>query len=97
MAYRDFFNINDMQLIIDICLNQIQREKKEDTRVSILKAIDTIMDHRMFKQYPYNLDSIQETVNELILYEDESKPYSDKERECLSKLNMKFQLNKLEK
>ena len=30
---KDFFNINDMNLLLDICLREIQREKKPSTRV----------------------------------------------------------------
>jgi len=55
--------------------------------------IETIMDHEMYRTYPYKLDDIREIINELILYEDESAGgYSDKEKEYIAKLNLKFQM-----
>mmetsp|Transcript_38106 Transcript_38106/g.36463 ORF Transcript_38106/g.36463 Transcript_38106/m.36463 type:complete len:90 (+) Transcript_38106:366-635(+) len=86
-----------MQLIIDICLDHLEREKNPDTRVQILKALDTIIEHRMFRQYPYNLETLQQTIYEMILFEDEEKTggYSIKEREWMSTLNLKFELMKL--
>jgi hypothetical protein len=50
------------------------------------------MDHTEFKRYPYKLEDIEQTVYEIILYEDDGSKggYSIKERECLSKLNLKF-------
>ena len=52
------------------------------------------MDHEMYRTYPYKLDDIREIINELILYEDEALGggYSDKEKEYISKLNLKFQM-----
>ena len=84
--------MNDLQLIIDICLDHIQKEKESETRVQILKALDTIVDHKMFRQFPYNLDALKETIYDMILFEDEEKTggYSPKEREWMSSLNMKF-------
>ena len=54
--------------------------------------IETIMDHEMYRTYPYKLDDIRDIINELILYEDEALGggYSDKEKEYISKLNLKF-------
>jgi Protein of unknown function (DUF2013) len=69
---KDFFNNNDLNILLDICLREIQTEKDSNIRVQILRMIETIMDHWMYKQYPYKLEDIRDTVNELILYEDES-------------------------
>lgn len=90
---KDFLNINDLNVLLDICLREIQTEKNPDIRVQILRMIEIIMDHEMYKMYPYKLDDIRETINELILYEDESVEgggYSIKEKACISKLNLKF-------
>lgn len=48
----------------------------------------------MFKQYPYRVDSIRETLQELILYEEEEVTggYSLKEKEWIAKLNLLFQI-----
>ena len=55
--------------------------------------IETIIDHEMYKMYPYKLDDVKETIDELILYEDESTGgYSMKEKESIAKLNLKFQM-----
>ena len=55
--------------------------------------IETIIDHEMYKMYPYKLDDVKETIDELILYEDESTSgYSMKEKESIAKLNLKFQM-----
>ena len=55
--------------------------------------IETIMDHEMYKTYPYKLDDIRDTITELILYEDESTGgYSIKEMESIAKINLKFQM-----
>jgi hypothetical protein len=90
---KDFFNINDLNVLLDICLREIQTEKDPNVRVQILRMIETIIDHDMYKQYPYKLDDIRDTVNELVLYEDESQGgYSIKEKEFISKLNLKFQM-----
>ena len=63
-------------------------------RVQILRMIETIMDHEMYRTYPYKLDDIRDIINELILYEDEAQGggYCDKEKEYISKLNLKFQM-----
>lgn len=88
---KDFFNINDLNVLLDICLREIQTEKDASVRVQILRMIETIMDHSMYKQYPYKLEDIRDTVNELILYEDDANSeYSMKEKESIAKLNMKF-------
>ena len=91
---QDFFNINDLNVLLDICLQEIQREKDNDVRVQILRMIETIMDHEMYRTYPYKLDDIRDIINELILYEDEAQGggYSDKEKEYISRLNLKFQM-----
>lgn len=34
--------------------------------------IETIMDHEMYRTYPYKLEDIREILYELILYEDEA-------------------------
>jgi hypothetical protein len=57
--------------------------------------IETILDHEMYRTYPYKLDVTRDTIEELILYEDESAPgggYSQKEKESIAKLNLKFQM-----
>ena len=79
-------------MLLDICLREIQTEKDSSVRVQILRMIETIMDNKMYKDYPYKLDDNKETVNELILYEDESSGYSIKEKESIAKLNLKFQM-----
>ena len=89
---KNFFNVNDLSVLLDICLREIQTEKDSSVRVQILRMIETIMDNKMYKDYPYKLDDIKETVNELILYEDESSGYSIKEKESIAKLNLKFQM-----
>ncbi len=87
---KEYFNINDMYLLLDICLQQITRQKKHEVRVQILRLIDSIIDNPMFRNYPYKVDDIKQTIEELII-EDEGN-YSQKERECLAKLNLKFQI-----
>ena len=57
--------------------------------MQILRMIDTIMDHDSYRKYPYKMEDIRDTVNELILYEDECG-YSVKEKESIAKLNLKF-------
>ena len=53
--------------------------------------IETIMDHEKYRQYPYKLENIRETLHELIMFEDESNGgYSVKEREYIALLNLKF-------
>ena len=54
--------------------------------------IDTILGHDMYRRYPYKVEDIKETLMELILYEDESQGggYSQKEREYIARLNLKF-------
>ena len=52
--------------------------------------IETIMDHEIYKQYPYKFDEVKETINELILYEDDASGSSFKEKEAIAKLNLKF-------
>ena len=89
---RDFFNVNDLSVLLDICLREIQTEKDSSIRVQILRMIETIMDHPMYKEYPYKLEDIRDTMNELILYESDETPYSIKERESIAKLNLKFQI-----
>ncbi|TNV79018.1 hypothetical protein FGO68_gene2123 [Halteria grandinella] len=90
---KDFFNINDLNLLLDICLREIQTEKDPNVRVQILRMIETIMDHEQYKTYPYKLDDIRDTVNELILSEDEENgAYTIKEKESIAKLNLKFQI-----
>lgn len=82
-----------MNLILDICLREIQREKVPNTRVQILRAIEAILDNKKFQTYPYKLDDIRQTINELIMYEEESVGgYSIKEKECIARLNLKFQI-----
>ena len=90
-ASRDFFNINDLNVLLDICLREIQTEKVTEVRVQILRTIETIIDHEMYRTYPYKLDDIREIIHELILYEDEaSGGYSQKEHEYIAILNLKF-------
>lgn len=90
----DFFNTNDLHVLLDICLREIQTEKNPVVRTQILRMIETIMDHDMYKKYPYKLDDIRDTINELILYEpeEEENQYSMKEKEYIAKLNLKFQM-----
>jgi hypothetical protein len=90
-----FFNNNDLNYILDICLNEIQREKNTDTRVQILKAIDNIVENKKFRERPYNMNGIQQVVKDLILEEEDNGGYSEKEKEWLSNLNLKFEMMKL--
>jgi hypothetical protein len=89
---RDFFNVNDLSVLLDICLREIQTEKDASIRVQILRMVETIMDHPVYQEYPYKLEDIRDTINELILYEDDASPYSIKEKESIAKLNLKFQI-----
>jgi hypothetical protein len=90
---RDFFNTNDLNVLLDICLREIQTERDEAIRVQILRTVETIMDHHAYRQYPYKLEDIRDTINELVLFEDElHAPYSVKERESIAKINLKFQM-----
>ena len=89
---RDFFNVNDLSVLLDICLREIQSEKDSSIRVQILRMIETIIEHPVYKEYPYKLEDIRDTINELILYESEEAPYSIKERESIAKINLKFQM-----
>jgi len=57
-ASADFFNINDLHFLLDICLTNIERQRDPETRVQILKAIENILDNSMFKNYPYKVDDI---------------------------------------
>lgn len=77
---------------MDICLREIQREKAPHVRAMILKVMGTILEQPMFKQHPYKVEDIKETVYELILYEDEDHGYSLKEREELTMLNLQFEM-----
>ncbi len=90
-ASHDFFNINDLNVLMDICLREIYTEKVTEVRVQILRMIETIMDHDMYRTYPYKLEDIREVIHELILYEDEATGgYSQKEHEYIAILNLKF-------
>lgn len=56
--------------------------------------IDTIMENSTFIKYPYKIEDISDTINELILYEDETNGgYSMKEKEWIIRLNLKFQVS----
>jgi len=45
----------------------------------------------MYRRYPYKLDDVKEIIYELIQFEDESSGgYSQKEKEYLAILNLKF-------
>jgi Protein of unknown function (DUF2013) len=91
----DFFNSNDLNVLLDICLREIQTEREASVRTQILRMVETIMDHGMYRKYPYKLEDIRDMVNELILYEPEEDgigTYSVKEREYIAKLNLKFQM-----
>lgn len=61
----------------------------------MLKVIYTIMEHEMFKQFPYRVENVVETIQELILYEEDDNQggYSIKEKEWIAKLNLLFQMN----
>lgn len=84
-----------MNILLDICLREIQTEKEPSIRIQILRMVETIMDHAVYRKYPYKLEDIRDMVTELILYEpgeDEQGSYSVKEREYIAKLNLKFQM-----
>ena len=93
-ASEEFFNINDLNLLLDICLREIQRQKHASTRAQILRMIDTIISHHMYKKYPHKVGDVKQTIHELILYEDDMDGggYSLKEKEYIAKLNLKFQV-----
>ena len=40
---KNFFNNNDMNLLLDICVVEVQRQKSEKVRIQILKVIYSIM------------------------------------------------------
>ena len=39
----NFFNINDMNLLLDICVQEVQKQKQEKVRIQIMKVMDSIL------------------------------------------------------
>ena len=73
----NFFNENDIDIILGICLRELATPNPSRTRLQILKVLNLILEHTTYLQfYKDKLPGIRTTIEEQILYEDESAQYS---------------------
>ncbi len=92
---KDFFNINDIHLLIDVTIKSINTEKNTDTREWILRVIEDILSSETYKEFPHKKEDVEETITNLILLEEDDCGYSFREREVISRINLKMQMEKL--
>ena len=92
-----YFNVNDLNLILDILLREVTTTVSSKTRVQLLKLLEIVLDNDIYREDKYRIDDVEEMIQEQILYEEEEeagKKYSESELECIASLNQFFQIEK---
>ena len=85
-----YFNINDLDLLMDILLREATTNTNSKTRIQILKLMEVVLDNEIYREHKYRMEDVEEMVQECILYEEEEsqeKKYGDAELECIATLN----------
>ena len=87
-----YFNINDINLILDILLREVATNTQGKTRVELYKLMETVLDSEIYREYKYRQEDVEQIIQELIIYEDEDteKRYDQNELECIATLNQFF-------
>lgn len=86
----NYFNHNDLNLLMDIALREVRTQADTKNRVQILKLIETILDNELYRENKYRIGDVEDMILEQILYEEEAveeKQYSNYELECIASLN----------
>lgn len=87
-----YFNLNDINLIVDVTFREMSTNQNPDVRIEAFKLMETLLNNDTYRYDKHRYDDIKDLVYELIISEDEENPYSDEERSCISLLNAFFQV-----
>lgn len=90
-----YFNLNDLNLLLDILLREVSTTPLSKTRVQLLKLLELVLDNQIYREDNYRIEDVEEMIQEQILYEDEEeegdaasgKKHSDAELECIASIN----------
>ena len=87
-----YFNTNDIHMIVDILIREATTNGSSMNRVQVYKLLETVLGNEVYKEGKYRLSDVKEMIKEQVLFEDETKKYSDVERECVANLNQFIQI-----
>jgi len=79
-----YFNLNDLNLIMDILLREVSTNQSSKTRISILKLLQTLLNNKTYREHKYRMEEVENMIVESILYnQDENQDiyYRDYEME----------------
>ena len=57
-----YFNINDLNLILDILIREVTTTTSSKTRVQLLKLTELVLDNEVYREDNYRRDDVQEVV-----------------------------------
>ena len=55
----DYFNINDLNALIDTLLREAQTNSSSDTRAQVIRLIDTIIQNKVYMEYKEKISEIK--------------------------------------
>ena len=87
----EFFNSNDLDMIVSIALRELGTPNATRARVHTLRVLNLILNHPTYLDYYRGrLSDFNTTLEDQILLEDPKSAYSHKERVEISALNSKL-------
>ena len=85
-----YFNINDLNAIIDILLREAQSVFSSETRAQIFRLIETIIQNKTYMEHKEKIDEVKQMVNEVVKSSEddiESKSYEKAELAAIASLD----------
>lgn len=61
-----YFNINDLNALIDILLREAQTNASSDTRAQIFRLIETIIQNKTYMEQKEKIDEVKEMTGEVV-------------------------------
>lgn len=88
-----FFTVNDFDVIIDVCLRELEKDHPSRDRIHIFKVLYIILctdKYILEPAYSHRIDQYKKVIESVVVNEDDAAGYVTKERINIIKINQKL-------
>ena len=89
----NYFTENDYDVLVDLCLRELEQSNHEKARIQIFKVLYLILCEPIYIEnpnYTYRIDMYKTKLENVIIHEEDESPYAVKERINIMRINMKL-------